>query len=318
MGGSRVPAIAVVMPVRNGEAFLDEAIASIRAQTFGDIEFIIVDDGSTDGTSRILARHAGQDPRLFLIAQPASGVVAALNRGIEAAAAPLIARMDADDVARPARLERQIAVLQAAPSLALVGSDCEIIDPAGRIRRRDYMPTSGEQIHRMLIDRNCIAHPSVLMRRDAVIGVGGYRAAFLHCEDYDLWLRLDERYELANIGEPLLAYREHGGQVTWAAAEQRILSELAARTCARHRRSGRPDPAQDVAQIRREVLERFGVGEAEIDSYVATRALDAAREAARAGNRRAALSAFSLAQRQGRLPWSTVVRFWLAWSGLIR
>ncbi len=312
------PAISVVMPVHNGQAFLDEAIRSIRAQTLGDFEFIIVDDGSSDRTPEILQRHAAEDPRILIIEQAPAGVTEALNHGIESASGSLIARMDADDVAKPWRLGRQVEALSQFPAAAVIGSNYEVIDRTGRVQRSVSLPTDPEQIREALSQRNCIAHPTVLMRRDAVLAVGGYRRAFLRCEDYDLWLRLGERYDLLNVDEPLIWYREHPAQLTWGHVEQRILSELAARASARCRRAGQADPADGIDTITRYHLWGFGLGDAEIGTQIVARALDAAREAGRAGNRRAAWAAFRLARRQHHLAWPTTARFWFAYAGAMR
>ena len=306
------PAISVVMPVHNGQEFLDASIGSIRAQTLRDFEFVIVDDGSKDRTAEILQWHAAEDPRIRIIAQTPKGIAAALNRGIQAASAPLIARMDADDVAKPERLARQFETLLRHPEAALIGSSYEVIDRASRLQRRVSLPTTPEEIDKTLMQQNCIAHPTVLMRRDCVLDVGGYRAAFLHCEDYDLWLRLGESHDLLNIDEPLLSYREHAAQLTWGDTEQRILSELGARVSARCRRAGAADPAEGIDRIARRHLLDFGLGDAEIETYIVARALDSAREAGRAGNPRAALAAFHLARRQKSLSLPTMLRFWLA------
>jgi glycosyltransferase involved in cell wall biosynthesis len=309
------PAISVVLPVRNGQAFLDEAIRSIRAQSFGDFEFIVVDDGSDDATAEIARRHAADDPRIRIIAQAPAGIVAALNRGIETASAPLIARMDADDIAMPRRLERQLEALSRDPSAAVIGSSFVVIDRMGRDLRSVHMPTRPDEIRAKLEESNCIAHPTVLMRRDAVLGVGGYRRAFLHCEDYDLWLRLAEKHGLLNIDEPLLRYREHAGQLTWGGVEQRILSVLAAGISARRRQAGEVDPAEGVERIERHHLRAFGLSEAEIAKHIVARALGAAQEASRAGNPQAAWRAYGLARGQQRLTWPIMARFWRACAG---
>src|SRR5262245_32109593 len=106
------PPISVVMPVHNGQAFLDEAVGSIRTQTFQDFELIVVDDGSRDATPEILQRHAAADRRIRIVTQPQAGVVAALNKGIANSSGPYLARMDADDVAKPDRLARQLEILE--------------------------------------------------------------------------------------------------------------------------------------------------------------------------------------------------------------
>ncbi len=311
------PLVSVVMPVRDGAAFLDPAIASIRAQTHRALELILVDDGSRDATPEILERHAGEDPRLRCLFLGATGVAAALNTGIGQATGAFIARMDADDIARPDRLARQLDVLSRHPAAALVGSSYEVIDSHGRKLRAVHLPTAPDEIRERLATANCIAHPTVLLRREALDAVGGYRAAFRHCEDYDLWLRLAERYELLNIDEPLLLYREHHGQVTWSDLEQRIISVLAAGVAAAARRAGRADPAEHLALADREFLRRAGMTEGEIRSRIVARAFDAAREAGRAGNPQASREAFRLARRQQALPWRLALRFRLAAHGVL-
>src|SRR5689334_8878938 len=121
------PPLTVLMSVYNGVRFLSQAIVSILGQSFGDFEFLIVDDGSDDGSWEILQRHAG-DARIRLIRQDNRGLAASLNRGLAEARSPLVARMDADDVARPHRLQTQIDFLRERPEIVLVGSAVEIID----------------------------------------------------------------------------------------------------------------------------------------------------------------------------------------------
>jgi hypothetical protein len=311
------PLVSVVMPVRDGEVFLEEAIASIRAQTLRDLEILVVDDGSRDGTMAILRRHAAEDPRLRIIAQPPSGIAVALNRGIGEATAPLIARMDADDIAKPHRLAAQLEALNRHPAVAALGSAYEVIDRSGRVRRRVQLPTSPSEISKLLETSNCIAHPTVVMRREAVTAVGGYRQAFLKCEDYDLWLRLDEKAELLNLEEPLLLYREHSGQETWWNVEQRILSELGAKQLALRRRSGLADPTESGEPIARERLRALGLADATISEQIVVRALATAAEARAASDPRAAWAAFRLALRQRRLSMLETARFWRACAGAL-
>ena len=305
------PAVSVVMPVRNAARFLAEAVESILGQTFPNLELVAVDDGSEDASCDILRRYAASDSRIRLLGGPAVGIAEALNCGIRAARGALIARMDADDVARPERLARQAALMGADPAVAVLGSGCEIIDATGTVLRTVVLPTDPAAIRDELQRRNCIAHPTVLMRRDAVLAAGGYRGAFRHCEDWDLWLRLAERHPLRNLPEPLLRLREHAGQTAWRELEPRLLAELGACAAARLRARGRPDPVCGVASVTRPLLVAMGVGEAAIKRYVRRRALDASTEAMRAGARRAARAAAVLALRQRPMPWRTRCRCWL-------
>ena len=125
------PSLSVVMAVYNGERWLAETLASLSSQTFGDFEIVAIDDGSTDGSAAILAEAAARDARYRIITQANRGLVASLNRGLAESRAPLVARIDADDVAEPERFARQVAFLQAHPEVAALGSAIRIIGPDG-------------------------------------------------------------------------------------------------------------------------------------------------------------------------------------------
>ena len=297
----RAPVVSVIMPVRNAAAFLEAAIDSILMQTERDFEFLIVDDGSDDATPALLARHAARDPRIRAITRPRQGLVAALNLLLAEARGALVARMDGDDIALPHRLARQVQALRDRPDLVLVGSAYAVIDRAGRELRRPPVAADSADIAARLRDANCIAHPTVMMWRDAVRPAGGYRAAFRHAEDYDLWLRLAEQHALGAVDEVLLHYRQHSGQVSVQDVEQRILSELGAAAAARARRAGRGDPAAGLLADRN-LLRRAGMDAAAIDAAVIGRAMGAAHHALAAGDRRAARAALRLALAQRGLP----------------
>lgn len=204
--------VSVVMPVHNAERYVAEAVQSILAQRFGDFEFIIVDDGSTDGSLDILKRYAKQDSRIKLTSRPNTGIVGALNEMVSRARGEFIARMDADDISVPDRFGIQVEYLADHPRCGLVGSWAEWIDEDGEAVRPCPVPTSGAEIDAANMNGpNAVVHPSVMIRRDLIIGVGGYRAAYWPAEDRDLWLRVAEVSSLANIPEVLLRYRLHTG-----------------------------------------------------------------------------------------------------------
>ena len=154
------PPVTILLPVRDGAAFLAAAVRSIQAQTLAEFELLAVDDGSTDATQAILTGFAAEDPRVRVLRQPAMGLVAALNRGLAEARAPLVARMDADDLARPDRLARQVAALHATPAAALVGSAFQVIDADGMPRRAVHPPLTAAAVHAALDHANPIAHPT--------------------------------------------------------------------------------------------------------------------------------------------------------------
>ena len=208
------PQFTVVMPVRNGARWLGEAVASVVAQTLPDWELIAIDDGSTDDTPRILGDWERRDRRIRAIRQDALGLVAALNRGLAEARAPLMARLDADDRALPQRLERQLHHLNAHPGIGLLGSWAQEIDEQGA-RRGELKPaTEPEQLARVLMQGNPFVHSSVMFRTEVVRRLNGFRPAFRAAEDYDLWLRIAETAKLANLPEILVEYRWHSGNVT--------------------------------------------------------------------------------------------------------
>jgi glycosyltransferase involved in cell wall biosynthesis len=221
--------VSVVLPVRDGERFLRDALESILRQTYSDLELVVVDDGSTDGTADVLAGF--RDERLRVVRQEAAGLVVALQRGVAEARAPLVARMDADDVSEPERLERQVELLERRPRVAMAATWVAVIDEDGRELRREVLPDAHEDLARRLLLRNPFQHGSVLMRREALEEVGGYRADYGANEDYDLWRRLALAWELACVPESLYRYRVHAGAVTQTdperiAQRERLRDEL--------------------------------------------------------------------------------------------
>ncbi len=266
---ARRPVLSVVMCVYNGARFLAQAINSIRAQTFRSFEFVIVDDGSTDDTPRILAEHAASDGRIRVLPQENQGLIAALNRGIACAQAELIARMDADDVAKPYRFEMQLDFLSGRPWIALLGGAVEIIDAGGRVLNTIRVPLDPDHVRREMLEYRCaLAHPTVIFRRRAFERAGGFRKAYRHAEDYDLWLRMTERCQAANLDDVLLGYRWHPKGVSCAHAPQQILSALCARTTAKLRLRGMPDPTFGGAPITVDLLRQFGVEQRVIDAEI--------------------------------------------------
>lgn len=239
--------VTVLMPVYNGAVHLREAVGSILGQTFTDFEFLIIDDGSTDGSGEILEDYARRDSRIQLVRRENRGLVATLNEGLNLARAPLVARMDADDVSLPQRLRLQVDYMRATPDVAAVGCAIRLIDPEGAPLSDVRYPTDPEQVALRMRDVCSLAHPAVVMRREFVAKAGGYRAVCRHAEDLDLWLRLLEHgARLANFDEVLLLYRQHGGSVTSRHALNQALAATAILEAARQRREGRPDPLEDL------------------------------------------------------------------------
>ena len=262
------PAISVLMPVYNGERFLAEAIESILGQTFTDFEFVIIDDGSTDASPAILARYAAQDRRIRIRRQQNLGIVAALNQGLAECVAPLVARMDADDVSMPTRFETQLPFMERNSTFAVVGTSFQVISEDGRRGSIVRFPQSASEVKVRLRDDNCLAHPTVMMRRAAVLESGGYRELLRHSEDYDLWTRLAEKYPLANMSECLLQYRMHSQQVTSQHAETQTIRWLAARALATQRRTHGRETVALTPDIGRPFLVECGVSCHDIDEAI--------------------------------------------------
>ena len=253
---TQTPAISVILPVYNAEAYVREAVESILAQSFTDFELIIINDGSTDGSGAILRELARRDARIVLVERPNDGLVSALNAGIESARADLIARMDADDVAMPERFALQHARMVKEPELAVLGSLIRWMDRVGNVIELANQPLTPKAIARCLEQGCPVAHPTVMMRRGAaVLKAGGYRKAFCPAEDCDLWLRMSELgYAIANLPQPLLNYRWHDANVSVVHWEAQGRMAILARLAHRVRKAGLPDPFEGVDTIDAELV----------------------------------------------------------------
>jgi len=294
------PRVSVVMPVHNGGAYLAPAIESILAQTLPDFELVIVDDGSTDATAQTLRHYQARDPRVRVHAQARSGLVASLNRGCHTARATYIARMDADDLAFPERLARQLEFLERHPGVAVVGSAVVRIDGEGHEIKRNVCPSSHAEIVKALEEYTPFTHPSVMLRAEALLAVGGYRAAYRAAEDYDLWVRLSERYELANLPEPLLHYRVYPDQISMRHLEQQVLSVVGARAAARQRAASGSDRSPSDGVITRALLREWDVPDAVVADGMAAGYRYAAYSLQQAGRHAEAIGLLRTGRRLSR------------------
>jgi len=213
-----IPKISVVMPAYNAAVYLDEAVTSILNQTFRDFEFIIINDGSNDDTASILDKYEKSDSRIRVYHQENQGMIAALNRGCRLARGKYIARMDADDVSFPARLEKQLEYIERHPKIGILGTwTCIVKD--GMVAANWCPSTSSKLLKWDLFFGVCVAHPSVLMRREVIERLSFYRSDALHGEDGDLWLRASSITEFGNVPEILLKYR------VWHGSASQLLSQ---------------------------------------------------------------------------------------------
>lgn len=202
------PLVSVLMAVYNDAKWLDDSIPSILSQSLVDFEFIIINDGSTDTTCTVLEEWAARDPRIVVRHLPTNGGLArALNLGLSLVRASLVARHDADDIAMPDRLIRQVAYLETHPEVVVVGTNAIAIDGDGNNLGSINTPQSPEMIRKVLRWTTPFVHPSVMYRRDVILRLGGYDESLLRSQDYDLWFRLLAQYKGANLSEVLLKYR---------------------------------------------------------------------------------------------------------------
>ncbi len=265
--GPSVPVVSVLLPAYNVESHIEEAIQSIQGQTIRDIEIVVVDDGSTDGTLARVQRLAAADSRIrLLMMERNSGIVKALNYGLTACRAPYIARMDGDDLALPERLEKQLAFLQGNPEIALVGSATSAMDAYGRSCGSSRVPATEKAILRSLRFAPSCTH-TWMARRTLYELLDGYRD-LPGAEDYDFLLRaVTSGFKLANLPESLMKIRIRGGNtVSVAGLKQRKTHRYVVRLYLERIRNGKDSytPAGYMEAIRAGALatavHRYAIG----------------------------------------------------------
>lgn len=203
------PRVSVVLPVHNGEAFLDQAIDSILNQTFDDFELICVDDGSSDSTPSILKRYAQADNRVRIITnRPNKGLPGALNTGFAAARGALHCWTSDDNIARPHMLERLVAALDANPEAAIAHADYSVIDATGRVTGYQKVGPVSE----LLLGNRIGA--AFLYRKEVTHTLAGYDETLFGVEDYDFWLRAARAFRFVTLNEDLYLYRRHEASLT--------------------------------------------------------------------------------------------------------
>ncbi len=218
------PRISVLIGSFNNAATLDRAIDAILAQTVRELELIVIDDGSTDATAELIARAMARDDRVRSLPMGCNvGIARSLNAGLQAARAPIVAIQDADDYSAPERLDRQLAVLDEQADVAVVGTRMHEVDEAGRRLAPRTSFVAGE-VNDALLRFNPVPNTCVALRREAALAAGGYDARYRYAMEYDLWLRLAERWRIMTLDEPL-ATRVMGSTNVAARAERAQTAE---------------------------------------------------------------------------------------------
>ncbi len=208
------PLVSVVMSAYNSEKYIVEAIESILNQTYKNFEFIIIDDGSRDKTTKIIKRYAKMDSRIEFKSRPNKGLIRSLNEGLRMSKGSLVARQDADDVSKKLRLQKQVDFLNKNPSVALVGTNYVATDEKGNVITTTDVLTTPDDLKLAEIFSNQFGHGTIMVRAEVLREVGFYDTCYKHAEDYDLWSRMSRSYLVANLKEPLYIWRSHPKNVT--------------------------------------------------------------------------------------------------------
>jgi glycosyltransferase involved in cell wall biosynthesis len=237
--------LSILMSCYNSAPFLREAMESVLAQTFGDFEFLVIDDGSTDGTNDIIRQYARHDGRIRLIAHENRGIAAALNGGIAQAKHEWIFRFDPDDVMLPDRLAKQRAFLRRNPDLVVASGLAILINAKGEEIGRSRSPyVTHEAVAKVVAGPNLIGfhHPAVAMRKSVVLGAGGFRPHTYPADDLDLWNRLAEAGHRMLVQEDyLIKYRQHASSVSIASNRRQVVTMEWLADCKAHRKNGVPE-----------------------------------------------------------------------------
>jgi len=214
-----MPLVSVLLPVYNCAGYIEESVNSVLGQTFADFELLILDDGSTDATPSVLATL--RDPRIAVIRHPNMGLPATLNKGIGQAKGTYIARQDADDVSLPERLAKQVAFMEANPNCGLVGTWSRILRDREPTDRMHTHPADHRSLAFEILFDSQFVHPSVMFRREVTQRAGFYSTdlAKRGPEDYDYWVRIARQFQLGNVPEPLILYRETPGSMSRSGGE---------------------------------------------------------------------------------------------------
>jgi glycosyltransferase involved in cell wall biosynthesis len=251
-----IPGISIIMPVWNGEKYLAAAVDSLLAQTYTDFELLVIDDGSTDRTPEILRSYA--DPRLRVLRLDHAGIVVALNHGLSQAKAQWVARLDADDLSLPRRLELQWQAVNRHPQAVLCHTNVTYFGEDSLSIGEARLPRSRSFTALRLCYQCPIVHSTVLFKKSAALAAGGYLPEERHAEDFSLWGRLLEQGEFVTLPQKLVQFRVHQQSVSQKNLEvQRALArQIGIRHCQQFFRLNEPEAAMANAILRANARER--------------------------------------------------------------
>lgn len=255
------PRVSVILPVYNSSSYLEQAVDSLLKQSFGDFELLAVDDGSTDSSRSILEQASERDPRVRVLSQQNGGVALALNAGIKVAKGEFIARMDADDISLPDRFSLQVSFLEMHPCVVAIGGQIVLVDPEGRELCPMPMPKDHLSIDEFHLNNftSALCHPATMIRKDALVDIGGYDPKFLTAQDLDLWLRLAEVGQLSNLESVVLHYRQHPTSIGYERQhEQRQSGRNAVLNAMKRRSLKSKSLPKDPEKHSSSVFERWG------------------------------------------------------------
>jgi glycosyltransferase involved in cell wall biosynthesis len=214
---SETPLVSIVLPVYNGEKYLAESLDSVLAQTYQNWELVIINDGSTDGTENLILGYG--DKRIkYLLNEGNKGIIYSLNRGLLESNGDFIARLDADDIALPFRIQRQVEFLSENTDFALCGTYFQTIDSNGKVLKNVTFPSNNRDAQSYLLLHNCFCHSAIMMR-SGIAKELKYDEKFLICEDYDLWYRISRTGKILNLPEFATLYRVHDNNMSTKKSE---------------------------------------------------------------------------------------------------
>lgn len=245
------PRVSVVMSVYNDEDYLAASIESILRQDYTDLEFLIVDDESSDGSTAILQDYAASDDRIRLIRNERNlGLTRSLNRALSLCRGGLIARQDSDDISSPERISTQLRFLDEHPDHGLVGSSFDTLDENGEITGHVAVAESDQEIRREILFKNPFCHASMMFRRE-LLELASYDESIEFAQDYDLWSNYLRHTKAHNLRRPLIGYRVHANNIS--SRKQEAQDQSAARTAAKNIEalSGKAPDATDLEVLRR-------------------------------------------------------------------